>query len=158
MQGALFLSDLDLRPLDLPETSDLRPVGLALGNGPQALELCPDESRIGLRLRVCVQRGKRASREERRHYCSSRFITDAPHCAAPRESSLQHIQTWMLSELSGSVARRLAEPDRHSALRFLRTRLVKSRRRSPGSAMRVCSRVTNSSAECPLAKIGRRSR
>src|SRR5271154_1345343 len=37
--GVGFLSDLDLRPLDLPEISDLRPVGLALGNGPQALEV-----------------------------------------------------------------------------------------------------------------------
>lgn len=34
-----FLADRELRPLKLPEAHDLQPVGLALGNGANALEV-----------------------------------------------------------------------------------------------------------------------
>jgi hypothetical protein len=34
-----FLAEYELRPLILPEVHDLKPVGLGLGNGPNALEV-----------------------------------------------------------------------------------------------------------------------
>jgi hypothetical protein len=39
-----FLADRELRPLNLPEPYDLKSVDLALGNGPNALEVAVTES------------------------------------------------------------------------------------------------------------------
>ena len=119
--GVGFLSDLDLRPLDLPETSDLRPVGLALGNGPQALEVAVMDS--AHRPSTATLRAAWKARLKGR---ATPLLLVALHngraalCGPAGEQPPAHPD--LVAERVERICRAaLAEPDRHSALRFLRT-------------------------------------
>jgi hypothetical protein len=114
-----FLAECELRPLMLPEVHDLKPVGLGLGNGPNALEVAIAASaeaptattlrtvwkaRLGGRaiplLLVVLYNGKAA-------LCGP---------AGDHPPAFVGLDPGKVERICRAA---LEEPDRHSALRFL---------------------------------------
>ena len=116
-----FLSDMNLRPLNLSEERGLKPIGLFLGNGPNALEVAITESSVAPPLSTLRAAWKsRLAGRATPLILVSVYGQKAALCGPAGEPppafvgiDLQRVERICRSALS--------EPDRHSALRFLHT-------------------------------------
>ena len=118
-----FLSDVDLRPVALTESPGLEPVGLALGNGSQAIEVVV--TRAG---RAPAQGAMRTAWRSRVGGRATPVLMVSLHdgkasiCGPAGENPPAFLrQDQEQVEKICRVA--LSEPDRHSALRFLQSAL-----------------------------------
>lgn len=127
-----FLSDFELRQLSLPQGSEFSPVGLALGQGPHALEV------------MLVQAEQRPTAASMRRVWNTRLsgravplllvalYDDKAALCGPAGPAPQ-----VYADLDPTQAERLcraalSEPDRHAALRFLSAMLPEVEGPLPG--------------------------
>ena len=123
VDGKGFLTQIDLRPLPIQVSPEFRPVGLALGKGPSAVEVAILESmqqpsRTSLKEVWKARQGRRAAPVLLVAIYQIGHEQKAALCGPLGEDP----PTFMGLDL-GQVERvcltALSEPDRHSALRFL---------------------------------------
>jgi len=127
-----FLSDLDLRPLNLPNDHDLEPMGLALGQGQGGLEVAVMRAprrptQTAMRTVWRARQGGRATPvllvalyDEKAAICGERGDEPPVYLDLDR---------GMVERLCRTA---LAEPDRHAASRFLRAAIPEVESPLPG--------------------------
>jgi hypothetical protein len=114
-----FLANYELRPLNLPEAHDLKSVGLALGTGPNALEVAITESTTSptvttLRAVWKARLGGRATPLLLVILCDRKAALCGPSGDHP--PAFVGLDAGKVERICRAA---LEEPDRHAALRFL---------------------------------------
>ncbi len=115
-----FLSDLEVRPLDLPESGELTPDGLVLGKGNQPLEVAILSS--SHRPSVVTLRAAWKTRLKGRAtpLLAVALYEERAALCGPAGDQPQVLSDLSIERVERICRAALDEPDRHAALRFLR--------------------------------------